>query len=179
MDYKDFEGYIRVHPNDRTHLRDARCQYRTGSLFIETIQGTSKDKYTPEYSLKDYDGRGFISAYQIYMHSIDESEAAMKLVGSLAHWRKLCKRAWFINGLAAHSFEGIASWREDMAARDRTLAKRTILQQCELGNVTAARTIEKMAGEISESAAVKKPLQLVPESDAVVKLLDRLGDKDA
>jgi hypothetical protein len=180
MDYNDFEGYIRVHPDKRKHLRDARGQYRTESSFIEVIQGTSKDKYTPEYSLKDYDNRGYISAYQVYMHSVDETEAAMKLFGSLAHWRKLCGLKWFINGRKEHGFEGLASWREDMAARDKTLAKRVLLKQCENGNVTAARSIDKMAGENrtpANSKDAKRSLEVV-ESSAVTSLLDRFGTKD-
>ena len=75
------------------------------------------------------------------MNSIDETDAAIKIVGSLKNWRKLCKLKWFMNGDVTISFDGILNWRLDMAARDITLAKRILLESAKKGNVTAAKRL--------------------------------------
>lgn len=143
MDYKNYLGY----QDPEKDMGDLKCQrgaHKTEALFIDTIQPASAKKYTPIYSLRDYDHKGYPSAYQIYMNSIDENDAALKLVGSLAHWRKLLSLAWFMNGRRDRQFEGILVWREDMAARDQTEAKRVILDNCAYGNVPAARALEQL-----------------------------------
>lgn len=145
MKYKDYEGFKDADHEEMEKLIDVRGAMRTESLFIEVIQAVSKAKYEPIYSLKCKDSRGYPSAYQIYMASIDETDAALKLVGNLAHWRKLCRLNWFLKGKIEHGFEGIESWRKDMSDRDRSEAKRVILTECKENNVTAARALDKMA----------------------------------
>lgn len=135
-------------------FKDKRGAHKTEALFVETIQAQSRKTYTPLYSLRDYDHKGYQSAYQIYMSSIDERDAAMKLVGSMAHWRKLCSLKWFMVGRLECQFEGLLQWREDMSARDSSEAKRVILEQCKLDNVPAARALDAMAKQKKAKGSV-------------------------
>ena len=61
----------------------------------------------PIYSMRDTEYNELPSAYLIYMHSIDEYDAATKLVGSLKHWRKLLAATWFMEGNPLKGFEGL------------------------------------------------------------------------
>lgn len=82
-----------------------------------------------------------ISAYQVYMASVDEYAAAIKLVGSLRHWRKLTTCKWFVEGEKIKSFEGLNQWREDMAARDSLTAKQALITRTRTGDTGAARAL--------------------------------------
>jgi len=141
---------------DLAQMKDARGAHRTESLFNETIQPSIRKKFEPLYSLRDYDHKGYLSAYQIYMTSIDEYDAAIKLVGSMSHWRKLCALVWFMTGRRECGFEGLYQWREDMAARDTTEAKRVMLEQCKENNVSAARGLDKVAKDIIKKKRIAK-----------------------
>jgi hypothetical protein len=109
------------------------------------------------YTLKNEDvikgGSHYVSMYQVYMNSVDEYEAALKLVGSMQHWRKLCNLEWFREGIPQFSFDGIEQWRKDMEARDRMLAKRLLIESAENGNVTAQKTLY---GDSPKKAGRKK-----------------------
>lgn len=154
MNYQEFTGLLYADPQEVYEtMRDSRGVMKTEALFEEVIQASSREKYEPLYSLRDYDNKGKPSAYQIYIHSVDEREAALKLVGSLAHWRKLCSLKWFINGRPEVGFEGLAQWRQDMADRDLTVAKQVLVDQCEAGSVPAARALEKMAKDSLKEAS--------------------------
>ncbi len=122
-------------------LKDKRGVQRTESLFHETIQPPIRLKYEPVYSLRDYDHKGYPSAYVIYMDCVDEHEAALKLVGSLSHWRKLTSLKWFLEGRPECQFDGIIQWRADMKARDASEAKKVLQEQTKEKNVTAARAL--------------------------------------
>ena len=122
-------------------LKDKRGAHRTESLFVETIQPHVARKYEPIYSLRDYDHKGYPSAYNVYMNAVDERDAALQLVGSMAHWRKLCKLKWFVEGRLEYQFEGLNQWRLDMKDRDASDAKKIIMEQTKEGNVTAAKAL--------------------------------------
>jgi hypothetical protein len=165
MDYKEFTGYKGAKPNViREELRDANGRQKTEALFEEAIQNSTRASgYEPIYSLREYENNGKPSAYLIYINSVDESDAAIKLVGSYAHWRKLCSLKWFINGRAEIGFEGLASWRKDMAERDKTIAKVSLMEQAEQGNISAAKALDKIARD---------------DEKAANKILPRKGQKD-
>jgi len=97
------------------------------------------------YTLKNEDiirdGKSFVSFYRIYMESSDEYEAALRLVGSMQHWRKLCQLSWFMDGDPIWGWEGLNQMRSDMAARDKSLAKIKLMEAMESGNVTAMRAL--------------------------------------
>lgn len=112
---------------------------RTSSLFLETIQPHVKQE--PVYTLKHYDHNGLPSAYRIYMEANTEYDAAMKLVGDMRHWRKLCDTEWFMNGWPEKMFEGLAQWRKDKEEQEMDYVIKLLKEQAEDGNVTAQRTL--------------------------------------
>lgn len=130
--------------------------YRTESLFVETISTSSKQNYTPLYTLKDFAHRGYPSMHEIYKECTDEYEAAMRICGSVHHWNKLCNLKWFLEGREG-VFRGVASWREEMAARDKCLAKKTLMARVEDGDVSASRALIALAeGKNSKGRPQKK-----------------------
>lgn len=119
-------------------LFDVRGHRRAGSLFIETSQDKNRD---PIFTLKDYNSRGMISAYNLYMDSVDEYDAACKIVGSMTHWRKLMASPWFMQGNPELNFTGLATWRKDMQARDLSRAKRVLQEKVAEGDRAAAKML--------------------------------------
>lgn len=158
-------------------FKDKRGAHRTESLFVETIQPEIAKNYTPVYSLRDYDNKGYPSAYNIFMSAIDERDAALKLVGSMAHWRKLCSLKWFIEGRPICQFEGLKQWRQDMKDRDATEAKRVLQSQMLDNNVTAAKAVlaesKTTAKNSTKSIRKTKPL----EDDNVTQFLKTWEEK--
>lgn len=133
--YEKFEGF--ADPLcDKAILLDKRGARRTQTLFVDV--GMPTDKYETLYTMREHDYKGFISAYQIYMHSADEYEAAMKLVGSIDHWNRLCSLKWFMKG--GVGFSGIEQWRKDMINRDLSYAKKALIEQVRLFKDSAAAT---------------------------------------
>lgn len=114
---------------------------RTQGLFAEFQ--TSDD--TAPYTFKEFDvhkdGVTYVSFSAVYLDSADEYEAAMRLVGSWKHWQKLCGLKWFNEGLPQFNWEGIESLRSTMLARDKSLARKKLIEAAEAGNVTAAKSI--------------------------------------
>jgi len=151
IDYKKYLGLSDIN-SDLSKMKDELMRFRTESLFFETCNVRSKEKFPPMYCLRAFEKNDLPSAYLIYMFSVDENEAALKIVGCLAHWRRLCSLNWFINGRTERGFEGIAQWRLDMAARDATQAKKVLMQTCSEGNVTSAKALDSKAKEDAKSA---------------------------
>lgn len=147
IDYTGYQGFKHA-PYDRlkAELRDRRGVMRTETLFQEIISYRSKRAgYIPIYTMA-HERDGLPSAYEIYMHSIDEFDAALKLVGNLRHWRRLLRLKWFQEGRAGH-FEGLIQWREDMAARDYSLAKGMLIEEMVNGDTTVAKKfLDKFKG---------------------------------
>lgn len=138
--YNEYQGF-KDSEEDMSVLLDARGARKTETLFLESISSRSKERYEPLYTLREQEKQGLPSAYQIYMHSIDEADAALKLVGSLSHWRRLCSLKWFMEGAEQMGHEGLKQWREDMKARDATRAKSQLMAMAAAGNVPAARKL--------------------------------------
>ena len=154
-------------------FKDRRGVSKTESLFHETIQPNVRKNYTPIYSLRDYDNKGFPSAYNIYMTSIDERDAALKLVGSMSHWRKLCSLNWFMVGRTEVQFEGLIQWRLDMAARDATEARRVLQDQMKDNNVTAARAVLAETKKVKPSASAKSKSSTSDSDSNITNFLDK------
>lgn len=160
MDATDYANYLGFQEPDadKSVLRDSRGVIMTRSLFLEAQDWAvkKKGKIKPLYSLTEDEREGLPSAYQIYMHSVDEYDAAMKLVGSMRHWRKLCKLDWFLEGIPDKMFEGLKQWREDMKYRDASTAKRQLMSAANStrGDTAAARKILDM----SVDKAAKRPV---------------------
>lgn len=140
-------------------LFDARGHRRTGSLFIETSQDKNRD---PVLSLRDYDVNGLPSAYNLYMESADEYDAAIKLVGTMTHWRKLMSCSWFMNGDPDKNFTGLESWRRDMQARDASTAKRVLMEKVADGDRQAAQFLLTYATK-GDTAGLKQSTKATPK----------------
>ena len=150
FDYKNFKGFLDPRM-DASQLRSKNGRRFTAALFLETaIADYTTDVPAPLYTLRESEARGLPSAYCIYISSTDEYEAAMKLVGSMAHWDILCKAPWFMGepeGLAQYpnlmgfDFPGLNAWRRDMALRDNSYAKRQLMDHAAAGDVGAARKL--------------------------------------
>ena len=125
----------------RVPLKVGRNADATQSLFYEFPVDKDEAPYTLKNEDIEYNGKQKVSAYQVYMHSVDEYDAAIKLVGSMKHWRKLCALKWFMEGIPEHSFEGLESWRDDMRLRDESLAKRQLIEAAQAGNVAAQKLL--------------------------------------
>lgn len=151
----------------RVKLKVGQNNDATQALFYEFPTGKNAT-----YTLKNddvmYKDQLRVSAYQVYMHSVDEYDAAIKLVGSMKHWRKLCDLKWFMEGMPEHSFEGLESWREDMALRDASLAKKQLQESAMSGNVNAQKILY---GSTEKKPKVNK--EETPESKK--KTADVLG----
>lgn len=119
---------------------DRRGALKTELLFQETIKADRLDNYQPLYTLKEFDNE-LPSAYRIYMGAVDEYDAAMKLLGSMRHWRRLCGLKWFMDGIPQVGFDGLKSWRKDMEMRDRSKAKKQLMEKADEGVVSAQRTL--------------------------------------
>jgi len=154
VDYTTYLGYQASEAN-RDELLDNQHRMRTASLFPELAQHT--DKYPPIYTMKCTEYKGLPSAYLIYLSSIDEYDAATKLVGSMRHWRKLLACKWFMEGLKNKGFEGLTLWREDMAARDRSSAKKALILKTVDGDTSAARKILDMSKVVATTPAIGRP----------------------
>ena len=135
----------------------------TQGLFLE--HGNQDAPYT----LRDYDieknGKTYKSIAEIYRNSIDEYDAAMKIVESWAHWQKLLGLGWFVSGLETtqgYRFTGLVDWRLEMQMRDESRSKQQLQELAETGNVSASRYLNEMSRKGSTKAVgrpEKKPKQ--------------------
>lgn len=107
------------------------------------------------------------------MSSIDERDAALKIVGSMSHWRKLCNLNWFMVGRVECQFEGLTQWRLDMAARDATEARRVLQEQMKDNNVTAARAVLAETKKTKQVVSVKSKSSTSDNDSNITNFLDK------
>ena len=124
-------------------MYDSLNRFMVRGIFKEMA---SSEEYEPIYTLKLYDYQGLPSAYRIYMESVDEYAAAIKLVENMRNWRKLCACDWFMNGVPEIGHEGLVQWRKDMELRDKSLAKQQLKVRAEEGNVAAMTKLYSIGG---------------------------------
>lgn len=134
-------------------LFDSRGHRRTASLFYEVSQDQNNP---PLYTLKDHAFKGLPSVYELYMGAADEYEAAIQIVGSMAHWRKLEKCKWFMDGDVTRGvYMGLRQWRQDMDARDASRARRTLMTKLAEEDLQAAKYLHTYATK-GDRAGVKE-----------------------
>jgi hypothetical protein len=104
--------------------------------------------------------------YQIYMECVDEYEAAMRLVGTMFHWEKLCAASWFMDGDEDKGTRGLKAWREDMRRRDESKARALLLKKAEEGDTSAARAVLQDSKDRGKKK-VGRPRKKQEESAAV------------
>lgn len=169
-DYLTYQGF-KDPSTDRSALKDAGYRLRTRSLFWESY--LTRDKAEPIYTLQDDEKYGYPSAYQIYMNSIDETDAALKIVGSLRHWRKLLGLKWFMNGIPSYNYDGLVSWRSDMASRDISLAKKVLLDNASRGDTTSAKKLlDEYKGQVKVKRRVGRPTKDEEVNDPKIFLFE-------
>ena len=124
-------------------LYEKNGRRRTGSLFMET---THTKHFFPCMTMRDFprEGRNSVmlpSAYQMFMNSIDEYDAAQRIVGGLSHWRLLMRSSWFMNGDPEYGTSGLVQWRKDMHARDANEYKKKLKVLADNGDRGALTTL--------------------------------------
>lgn len=126
-------------------------RHATQALFYE-YRHRSTSKIKAPYTLKNYDvnigGKHYRSMYMEYMACDSEYEAAIKLLGSFAHWQRLTKTNWFAPYVEA--------WEEERNIRDDALARSVIVRLTEAHNVTAAKSLQAVSQK-SKGKAGRKP----------------------
>jgi len=138
-------------------------------MFRELSTPAMKDKYPPIFTLKPYPYKGLPSAYQTYMESVDEYEAALKIVPNLKVWDHLKDASWFANGDPAHSFEGLKAWREHMKQRDASTARAALFSKiATTGDVTAAKAI--LADTKTKAPVGRKNKKTTEEKASVTRI---------
>ena len=133
----------------------------TQKLFYEF--DTKECIYTLSTRDKVKEGVTYPSLYLIYMDSVDEYEAAMRLVGNMEHWRKLCSLKWFMEGMPERGWPGLKQVREDMAMRDASLAKKNLVDSVKDGNVNASKFLYDSATK-GKSRKKEEPKETLQES---------------
>ena len=87
----------------------------------------------PTYTIEEED-TDLPSAHKIYMDSMNEYEAARKLVPSYTFWKNMLKTSIKVRRL-------IEEWREEKMMMDQAAARRLLWEQAQKGNVTAQRIL--------------------------------------
>ena len=133
--HRDFVGFADP-DKDRSILKDNMGRYRL-NIFREVGVRNSNPIYTMHEDPRD----GLPSAYQVYMFSESEYEAAMKLVGSWAHWLKLVNSPRFMNGVSDEAWLGLKQWREEKEIKDKAYAYTLLKLSAGDGNVQAQKAL--------------------------------------
>jgi hypothetical protein len=119
------------------------------------------------------------------MEAESEYEAAMILVGSWQHWQRLLKCKPFMEGSDdGGSWQGLKSWREEKAIRDKALAYNQLKISAAQGNVTAQKIIfdgdkeTKGRGRPSKAEVRKEAAKQAEVADKVKDDLERIKKVD-
>lgn len=126
------------------------------------------------YTLRDTDftnrkGKTYTSMAEIYRNSVDEYDAAIKLLGSWPHWEMLLKLDWFMNGteVGGTIFEGVKAWREEMSKRDASKAKEQLQKAAVEGNIAAQKYLHDQSGKVKGAGRPEKKVTAKKESSVV------------
>ena len=160
-------------------MKDSRGHYRV-NLFKEFNTENHK-RYPPVYTMKDVDYKGLISARRIYLESADEYEAAMRILGSWKHWKRLCNVKLFFRGPPEEthlSWDGLEKWREEKALQDKMRVRKLLWESAENGNVTAQKILfdgeKPKAGRPSKDKINREARQLAERDEMIREDLKRI-----
>lgn len=128
---------------------------------------------TNDYTSKA--GKTYKSVYKMYMESVDEYDAAMKILGDWGHWELLCENKWFMEGHQYGSLKlpGVKDWREHMRMRDESIAKGQLLKEAQNGSVQAQKIIYEASKGKGSSKKKNSTQSDTGVSSTVSSLLDR------
>jgi len=162
----------------------------TESLFSERIKKHQRDKgMSPDWTLKErswdtlYDGE-LPSLYEAYLDSTDEYDFITTHLEGMGQWEKLLKCKWFFEGDKTEpSHRGIEAWRLDMISRDRSIAKKTLLEKAKAGNASAATSLANLIradhaptkGRPREEDLIKAAQAKVEDEEAFADDISRLN----
>lgn len=114
----------------------ADLYYPTGQLrmnLFHEFNGQRHEDYPPIYTLRETEFRGLPSAYQIYMESNTEYDAAQAIFGSWSIWNRYAEQTDFANALKG--------WREEKKLQEESKARQQLLEAAEMGSVPAMKAI--------------------------------------
>lgn len=136
----DYENFV----VPKFNARNRAGGFITESLFLDTNPDT--ENYKPVYTFREheveFEGETLPSAYQVILHSVDEYDAAERLLGSYQHWKRLLKAPRiYSKGVANNPALTIQAALEDMQARLQREAHLTLVLEAQQGNVTAAKAL--------------------------------------
>jgi len=180
MDNYDYIAYLGYSDPDadRSLMKDVGGRYRT-NIFYEFNKSRHED-YPPLYTMREDEWKGLPSAYRIYMTSDSEYEAAMKLVGSWAHWQRLLKCKPFMNGGEEIGiWMGLEQWREEKAIQDQAMAYNQLKTSAAGGNVAAQKLLfegdkASKRGRPSKAEVAKQAAKQAEEADQIKGDLKRI-----
>ena len=123
----------------------------------------------PLYTIEEVD-TDLPSAHYIYMNSVNEYDAAMKLVPTWAYWKQLLKGSIKVR-------RQVEDWREEKMLRDQAKAKNLLWEQAEKGNFQAQRVLYESKKEESDLKRQRRNQEerQSKEKDVLEGTLERLS----
>ena len=165
---------------DVSELTDTRGRFRIS--VIRELNLRSGAKYESYYTMYDDDRHGMMSAKRVYLDSVDEYEAAIKLVGTWANWKQLLKSKEFVEGPRAgqkSSWEGLKSWREEKQIMDESKARELLWQAAEQGSVSAQRILydgkKEPVGRPSKAKVKQEANRMAREDQILAEGFERIN----
>lgn len=134
--------------NPKAHFLDPMGRVRTQSLFWQF----KNEKYTPLYTLEDFDHDDCLSLKKLYLEMSDlgEYDFANKYFYNYDHWMRICKHAML--------FPYIEKIREELELKLRSEAIKKIYDLAKGTNpaaLNAAKFISKREWELKHSSSRK------------------------
>lgn len=136
----------------------------TKGLFIDSCPKDKVQEYKPKWTLRleDYEQDGVVykSAYQLYMNSSTEFEAAMILMDGLYEkWKKLQNVKWFLNGRdsTAPAHIGLEAWREHKQLQDYTRQIKNLEEKAANGDTNAAKAVIALIEKADKQSKAGRP----------------------
>jgi hypothetical protein len=124
---------------------------------IQLTQGLFYEFNKPDapYTLRSEDyvskkGMEYKSVSALYRGCDSEYEAAILIVESWEHWKKLCSLDWFVNGhetSAGLKYQGLNDWKEEQELRKKAESETKLMGMVKEGNVTAAKFMFEQHGK--------------------------------
>ena len=124
---------------------------------IQLTQGLFYEFNKPDapYTLRSEDyvskkGIEYKSVSALYRDCNSEYEAAILIVESWEHWKKLCSLDWFVTGHVTSSglkYQGLTDWKEEQELRKKSVSEKVLMDEIAKGNVTAAKFIYEQHGK--------------------------------
>ena len=136
---------------------------------IQLTQGLFYEFNKPDapYTLRSEDyvskkGIEYKSVSALYRACDSEYEAAILIVESWEHWKKLCSLDWFVTGhetTAGLRYQGLDAWKEEQELRKKSESETMLMGMIKEGNVTAAKFMFEQHGKqaIKGRPETKKP----------------------